>query len=421
MINMTPAFYNKIGTPRGGNRAVFRYIFASTEPHCYFSAYIIPAADTFDMYYTPYIDNLYSNDIINMGDSATNKVIGVPYGDSVELTVSNSQVEGYGKLMNISVTIPDRPACVNIQEVLSPDVFMAKKLVDIEVAAIEGIGLYALKNIIGIEVESKLHNIMNSGVGVQQVSAVRSIINSILVAESIFYNEIPAGIPPHRQELLHLLYMRLYSADPKSANIADIFAGIVEFARVVDGEEIAIENIPYSILFRLVSGWVRDKSEWFIRLLKTAAANIEKTEELTLSISTMDSLTLVHEALSLPQSFVYLTSITIENVSTGETLSFSVDNVFFENFTKSRESCLETKGIMATEGVVCVQYGYGLSCDSFIGIYAKTRDGKKYGIAKTENLTGGVYRTMDWGDEHIEVPDNEPNNTQSLRFAFKGV
>jgi hypothetical protein len=424
MITMKPVFYHKVGMTKDSDKVVFKYIFGSADPHFYFAAYIVPSKESYDIFYVPYADNFYDNNIINMEDDAINKVIGVEYGENVDIMLSNNKVAGFGKLMNVSVHIDDKPTSVNVDEITSPDIPAAHDFIKNEILAIDSIGLYELRNIVAIEVESKLRNILGATLGVEQEPAIRSIMKSIFMTKSIFYRSIPTDLPDQRKDLLYTAFSRLSSIDPNSSNIADVFAVSIEFARVVNENGISIESVPYNVFFRLMSGWTKDKNYEHISLLETAAAGLVKTEEITLNMSTMEDMNSVYAILAKTQSFVYLTSVSIENVETGEVYSCSTDNVFFQNFIKNTQECIEVKGIPSSNGTVFIQYGYGSSCDPFVGLYAISSEGRKYGLKREDKIVGESFeisRIWDWEGEHIEKSGGEIDDSHSIRVTFTGV
>jgi hypothetical protein len=420
MINLKQVLYHKIGNHLNTQDVIFKVYLASIDPHFYFSVYIVPFKDTFKMSYSPEVDNINDNGVIEFSDDAREYA----YGENIEIIVANDQIDGYGDILKLSFSIDSKPIAVNSDSMSFPDFLESRQYTKDKVSALQEIGLHTLYNTVQIEVEAKLYSVMGAYRGVNQNNAIDSIVKNILVTKKIFISSLPEGMSSHLKEYVYDMFSRIYNTSPVSHNIVNIFTDGVMFGRMIHAEQIDISVIPYGIRYVLSHRWMRYQSRDAVQKLKTAAAGVVKTETFSLNISTSEDTSTLYEVIQKTQNFVYINKITLTNDNSGETKVFNIDNELSENYSKMSDSCDEIRGIPSTDGTVLIQYSYGSGCDNFIGIKTIDNAGDVRGISREDNITETGYeatRIWKWRQDEIIKRGTEVDDTESITFEFTGV
>jgi hypothetical protein len=398
--------------------------FGSIDPHFYFSAYIIPREDDFDMYYIPQVGNIEDNSIINMSPDNPNSKIGVSYGEDVSITLTNPMIEGFGTLIDIELSITESPIAVNTNIVSTLDIVTARDRAKELVAPLDEISLFELSNIVKIEVESKVNNILSSSVGVSQDSVVATIIYGILVIKKIFIGALPSELSDDVKDMLYLVYGRMLNVTPYVDASTVIFSDMVLFGRMIHEENINIMTIPFEILYRITEDWVKNKHAEQVSLLRTASLQVVINQTIEINMSSMEDTPKVYEALNKTQAFVYLTNIRFTNDDTLDFIDFPLENEYYRNYVKQGTDCVEVKGIPSSNGRVVIQYGYGSGCDKFIGLTSVDLDGHKRGVRRDDKIVDNEFvpvRTWNWITEEAVKIDNEVDTTHNITVTFTGV
>ncbi len=424
MISLKQVFYVKIGNHTSGSKISYKVYFGSVEPHFYFAAYIVPSADTFDMFFTPQINNILDNGVIDLNDNSVNSIKGIAYGEDISLSLSNPYLDGYGRIVDVEMRIVDKPVATQASSVTPLDLEAAGAVAKESIQPIVDIGLYTLSNVALIEVEAKLANILQSSVGVNQDTVVPTIIRSVLMVKKIFIDNLPEGLSEAQQDKFYMLYMRLLNVSPGSGDTAHVFAEGMLFARMVQGEDIDLTTIPYEILFRLFVDWTKNHHSEYVNLLKKASANIEHSESVAINMSTMEDIAKVYELLNKTQAFVYLRNIRFTNIDTGDFADFPMDNEYYKNYIKNTDQCIEQKGIPSSNGVVLIQYGYGTGCDEFIGLFSEDVNGSKRGLRRDDKLIDDEFvtsRTWQWETEKTVKTEGQIDSSGNITVEFTGV
>ncbi|RLF44233.1 MAG: hypothetical protein DRN17_04830 [Thermoplasmata archaeon] len=420
MIQLRQVFYHKIGTHKDTDKTIYKYFFASIDPHFYFAAYVIPYEDSFKITFDPFIGNIANDGVIEFSDEMSEYA----YGEEVRTLVSNQYLAGYSDIATLIFAIEERPVIVNSSSINFPDIEESRTYSRDLVKPLDDIGLHTLANTLKIEVEAKLSAVMSSALGVDQNNAVDAIVKSVLVSKNIFIQSLPEDMNVNQKEYTFDMFSRIYNTSPVTSNIVDIFADGILFGIMTNNENILLETIPYEIRFRLSTNWMKTKSDDAVDQFKVAAAGVIKTETLELNMSTMEDLNKLYEVIQKTQSFVYLTEMSITRDSDNETIIFPIENEYHRNYAKTSERCEETKGIPSTNGQILIQYGYGQNCDSFVAIKTLDNTGWVRGFSRDDRIIEDDYitaRTWKWEAEEIVKYGAEIDNTESVTIIFKGV
>ena len=424
MILLKPVFYSKIGNHSDYLGMLYKYYLGSIDPHFYFAIYLVPNADTFDIFYVPQVNNILDNGVIDLSDNNPNSIRNIKYGETVTITLTNPYLDGFGRMIDVSFSIDDKPVAININSVSQVDLDAARNEARKKIKPLQDIGLYTLSNVLLIEVESKLSNIMQLSVGVIQEKAISTIINSVLSVKNIFMENLPKNMDSKTAERMYLLYLRALNVAPTEKYIPVIFSDAIQFARIIDKMKLNIFNIPYEILFRLMTDWMKSKHSEYITLLKKASLAVVHSESISINMSTMEDTSKVYELLNKIQNFVYLTNIRFTNDNTGESVDFPLENEYFENYVKTSNDCVEVKGIPSSNGVVLIQYGYGTQCDNFIGLFSIDNSGTRRGLRRDNKIIDNKYviaRTWQWGTDKTVKVKNEIDSSGNITVKFTGV
>jgi len=424
MISLKPVFYSKVGNHTNSQSITYKYYFGSIDPHFYFAVYMVPSKDTYDMFFIPQINNIANNGVVEIGENRANAKYGISYGEEVSLLLTNQFLDGFGRMVEIQLSIPEKPVAINEEAIDFADLESARVEARAEVAPIIQIGLHTLANIIMIEVEAKLNNIMESSVGVNQDNVIPTIIKGVLAIKATFVDALPSEMTEPQKEKMHMLYNRALNVAPHSNRVTVVYSDAILFARMIASEGIDMSTIPYEILFRLMSDWMKTKHSEHVALLKKASLNIEHSEDISINMSTMEDVSKVYELLNKTQSFVYLRNIKFTNTDTGASIDFPMDNEYYKNYIKSTDQCIESKGIPSSNGTVLLQYGYGVGCDEFIGLFATDNNGYKYGLRRDDKLVGDTYlvaRTWQWEMDKVVKTENEIDSSGNITIQFTGV
>lgn len=424
MISLKPVFYSKVGNHTDGQGLVYKYYLGSVDPHFYFSGYIVPNKNTFDFFYIPQVNNILNNGIVDMSVDSANAIRNVVYGEEVQIVLANPHLNGYGRVINVKFSIDEAPVAVNSTSVDFADFEKAIKDAKIEIEPITDIKLYTLSNIMLIEVEAKLNNILESSVGVNQDNVVPTIIGNILSVKSTFVNNLPDELSDTVKEKLYDLYIRSLNVAPHSSRVTIMFADTILFARMIVEREINIMSVPYEVLFRLMSDWTRGKHAEHVSLLKKASLAVSHFETIEINMSTVEDADKVYELFNKTQAFVYLTNIKFTNMDTGDYENFPMDNEYYRNYIKSTDNCIESKGIPSSNGTVLLQYGYGIGCDEFIGIFSTDNNGVKRGLRRDNKMVEDAYvvaRTWQWKTNITVKIEGEIDSSGNISVEFTGV
>jgi hypothetical protein len=414
----------KIGNHTSNSKVSYKVYFGSVEPNFYFAAYIVPSEDTYDMFFIPKVNNILDNGVIDFNDNSANSIKGIQYGEAVELSLSNPSLDGYGRMVNVTLSIDSKPVATQSSSTTPLNIEAAGAIARETIKPIVDIGLYTLANVALIEVEAKLENILQSSVGVNQDTVVPTIIRSILVIRKIFIDNLPSGLTDEQKDKFYTLYMRLLNISPVTSDTPGVFAEAILFARMIKEENIDMFTIPYEILFRLFVDWTKSHHSESVNLLKKASANIEHSESISINMSTMEDTSKVYELLNKTQAFVYLRNIRFINADTGDFEDFPMDNEYYKNYIKSTDESIEQKGIPSSNGVVIIQYGYGTGCDDFIGLFSEDVNGSKRGLRRDDRMIGyrlTTSRTWEWETDKIVKSEGQIDSSGNITVEFTGV
>jgi len=424
MIQLKKVMYFKIGNNTEGNTLAYKIYFGSVVPHFYFAAYIVPREESFDLFFVPQVNNLLDNGIVDMSDTAVNAVRGIAYGEEILLSLTNPHLDGYGRVIDVSLSLNERPVAVNSNSVAFTDIDAARATAREAIQPLMDIGLHVLANVVLIEVESKMQNIMQSSVGVSQDHVIPTIIKGILSHNKSFEDVLPSEMSQVEKDKTTKMFFRTLNVSPNSDEIPEIFADGILFARMLVEKSILIDTIPYEVLYRLMADWMVSKHSEQVSLLKKAYLAVVHTESISINMSTMEDVAKVYELLNKTQAFVYLTSIKIINNETSEEIVFPMDNEYYKNYIKTSPDCIEVKGIPSSNGTVLLQYGYGTGCDEFIGIFATTAGGLNYGLRRDDKMIGDEYliaRTWQWGLDKVVKSEGQIDSSGNITVEFTGV
>ena len=424
MIQLKPVFHSKIGNNRDTNKIIYKYYFGSIEPHFYFVAYIFAYEDTYDIFYIPQVGNIHNTGIVEFGDNKKNAKYGVEYGEQIEIILTNKILDGYGEFVVTSLSLNEVPVAINSSNFNQSVLDEAIKTTDREISYLKDISLYTLANIIAIEVESKLDNIMTSSAGIKQKNAVNTIIKNTLSVKKMFTDNLPKTMTIAEKDFFYKLYMRVLNIAPYTNSSTAIFADSILFSRLMKKDNIDLSKIPYLILFNLMIDWMINKHNEQLRLIKKAALNVIHKETISLNMSTMEDDKKVYELLQKTQDFIYLKKVVFTNEETKEKVEYPLDNEYYKNYIKSTNKCIEEKGLQSTNGVFYIQYGYGKSCDGFVGLYARNTDGKEYGLRRDDKLVDNSYvtsRTYAWENKKVIKTEGIIDSSNNISVDLIGV
>ena len=424
MISLKPVFYSKIGNHSDKIGIVYKYYLGSVDPHFYFAIYLVPNDDTFDIFYIPQVNNILDNGAIDLSDNNPNSIRNIKYGEAITIALTNPYLDGFGRIIDVNFSINDKPVAINMNIVSQVNLGAARNEAHKKIKPLQDIGLYTLSNIILIEVESKINNIIESSVGVKQENVVPTIIKSILSVKKNFMDSLPKNMNSDMTEKIYSLYLRALNIAPSGDSIPVIFSDAIRFARVLDDLDIDILSVPYQILFRLMTEWMKSKHSEYITLLKKASLAVVHSESISINMSTMEDVSKVYELLNKTQAFVYLTNIRFTNDDTGDFADFPLDNEYFKNYIKTSDDCVEAKGIPSSNGIVLIQYGYGTGCDDFIGLFSTDNSGEKRGLRRDDKMIGDSYvvaRTWQWKTDKIVKVKDEIDSSGNITVEFTGV
>jgi len=424
MINMKEVFYSKIGNHSMGREIVYKVYFGSIDPQFYFAAYVIPRGESYDMFYIPQVNNIADNGIIDMSEDSSTSRMNIQYGEPVEILLTNPFVEGRGSIVSVSVSIDESPVAVNTSSLTQFNLDDARAITREAIQPLIDAKMYLLANIAMIEVETKLRNILESSVGVNQDTAIPTILRSVLAVKKIFIDNLPDGMPEEDEEMFYMLYVRMLNVSPDSNNIPSIFAKGILFANMMYSEGMTAHLIPYEILFRLMIDWSKEYRPEYVYLLKQASDNIEIKRTISVNLSTMEDQSKVYELLNKTQEFVYLTNIRFTNMDNGEYKDFRINNEYFENYIKTTDRCIEQKGIPSEDGTITIQYGYGTDCDSFIGLTSTDNQNVKRGVRRDDKIIDNEFktaRTWQWVNDEIIQIEGDVTTAGTIAVEFTGV
>ncbi len=416
------AFYHKVGTI-SDNKVMFKYFLASLDPHFYFVVYVVPYEDTLDIFYTPKIDNLDSFSVIPLFEDFYGSVQGVEYGEVLTITLTNEKIHGVSEVVELDISIPDRPMIINDVLATELDMEKARQSAISSVTILKEANLHTLSNQLMITVESKVGVIVDASAGVNIEGATHSIIRQVLLDKSVLYKSLPTDMGIEKKEMLHRIFNTIVALSPYSTSIAVMFSDIVSFARAMHDSSASFELVPYPAMYRLtykILSTGSDDAE--VDLIKASLA-IEKITNINLNMSTMEETSKVYELINTVQSFIYLTKIEFLNVETGDKKTIILDNSDPDILSKKKDACSETRSIQAQGKQVSIQYGYGSGCDPFVGMLFTDEFGS-FGIIREDKLLDGdnyTSRKWVWGDESLEMFGNEINSSNNIKVTFTGA
>lgn len=418
MIFLKTAYFNKVGKVES-HGMIYRYIFASADPHMYFSAHIIPHETTYDLYAIPTTNNLDNSSAIKLDDNNNYSRKGIAYGEMISVILGNDDLEGMSDYVEVMIQLTERPIAIDGE---TGDYDLSMHMDNLIMPLIDA-GLFKLSNIVATEVTSNM-TVIKSHADIDPDRAVESFVFNILISKSVFMEYLPEGLPISKEDA-YTLYSKILYGNAYTENISIVFADMINFFKIVVEKSINLNNIPTEILSTLVSKWSKDHSEQYIDKLIQASLLAPVVMTVELNPVTISNQTKLFQVLGEIQSFVYMNKleVLVDDVRV-ELIEF--DPKYFELLYRTEDSCRVEKGIEIDRGVnFIITYGYGQGCDEFVGMNLEDIENTLYyGINKKDTLVENrveyavVYQN---GTESVAMLDGNLDSNLNVKFVLHGV
>ncbi len=417
MTTLTEVYFNKIGKIEK-HGMVYRYIFASVDPHFYFSAHVIPHEKTYDIYAIPQTNNLSNANSVKLGDNNNVHAEGIIYGEPLPLIIRNNDVVGMATLIDISIVIEERPIAVN-GDAKKEEI---GKYIEEGIAPLLTIGLFELANIVKTEVIANIHSIQNHCI-VDERKATESFIFGILSYSSVFKRYLPEQYA-HRSEA-YTLFSKILYGGACTDRVGIMFADMISFFRIISERNISLSSIPPNILAAITPLWIKNKSPQYIEELAQASLGAEISMTVSLNPISISSQTKLFQVLNEIQSFVYINRVAV--VVDGKVAAeYSFNPTYANQLYRNVDMCRVEKGVRIGENAVfTITYGYGQDCDNFIGM--NIEDSIKmvhYGINKQDTIVNDSVEyavVHKLNDKVVNMLNGELNSSYGMTFIIYGV
>jgi len=418
-LSLKPVFFHKIGHFKEGSTLTYKVFFASTDPLFYFVAYVEPTDTEYSINFAPMLPNTDNFSVVELGDSSRT----YKFGEEFETVVANRLLEGFGDYVTITLSIEKPFVFSNSAPGIAPTGEHISEYTRTLLKPLYKIGLFQLASSIAIGTQARMTTMLSLANGFDFKKAIEVSVTDLLIVKKNLSDAIDKTLPSKEQEWIKSFFLKILNASPYTSSVAQIFCDIVSLSRMMAEKEIRLSDVPYQIAVSLVLDWIKKPSRERENKLKQVSENKEQRFEFRLNASSMEKKEKLYEALNNLQSFIYITGIEVKNIETGESKHLSVQNQLASLLSKNKSSCLETRGLQTKNGRFIVQYGYGTSCDTFIGMYALI-DGDMYGLKKESKIVNDSLtpiRTWSWKDQTKQMIGSTVDSADNIQVTFKGI